>query len=203
MAIESQIENAQKPVETPSLADESAALQLGGREFASLRSQAALPKEFPSENEFQIDDNGAQDDGTSGNDKGKAVPEIPTIGSPEELTPENREKVDQLFDAAKAAESPDSNTASTLKALTDQAQRFGSNPDGSPKVKILAFQSPTTDGNPIATTSFLASFANNARLHEINNSWIGQSRTSGTNYLEPGSVGFIGEFKGRRAGPVI
>lgn len=82
------------------------------------------------------------------------------------------------------------------RGLQQQADQFGKNPDGSPKVAISAYQ--TKEENP--TTSFYATFGNSATDHEAANYLIDGARRYGTDFPSDraGLVGYVRGGNGPR-----
>lgn len=87
-------------------------------------------------------------------------------------------------------------TADLQRALQTQADRFGRNPEGSPKVSILAYQSTDTSRE----TNFYATFNRNREHQEQNRSALEAARLYGTKYPSS-SVGWIGSKPSR--GPMV
>lgn len=86
-------------------------------------------------------------------------------------------------------------TADLLRSLQTQADRFGRNADGSPKVSILAYQSKDTTRD----TNFYATFNRSKEHQEQNRQSLEAARLYGTKYPSS-SVGWIGSKPSR--GPV-
>ncbi len=109
-----------------------------------------------------------------------------------DLNPENQNKLEDLKKAGDTAYNQnDGDLAPVQKALQDQADLQGTNPDGSPKVQIHAYQ--TTDQTPL--TSFYASFGNNRNEHEVTKELIDGSRRYGTEFPS-NKAGYIGTVPG-------
>ena len=81
--------------------------------------------------------------------------------------------------------------ASTQRALEAQADKYGTNADGSPKVSIMTFQ--TLDETP--QTSFYASFADKQIGHTVNREYLEFSRKYQTDYPSK-NVGYLGTVIG-------
>lgn len=109
-------------------------------------------------------------------------------GKDKNLSPENQDRLKDLKIAAEGAYNDSyGDLAETQRALQEQADKYGTNPDGSPKVNILAYQ--TRDVNP--ETSFYASFADSRMGHTVNQEFLEYSRKHQTDYPSR-NVGFVG-----------
>lgn len=111
------------------------------------------------------------------------------------LSGENVSRLNDLKRAGLRASQNGGDTAATLKSLQDQADRFGRNRDGSPRVSILAYQSRDTTRE----TNFYATF-NTSKEHQLRNQQtLEAARQFGTRYPSE-TVGHIGRMRSR--GPV-
>lgn len=111
-----------------------------------------------------------------------------TVDKDFDLSPENQKRLDELIIAiTDGHEQGNGDLATTQRALQVQADTYGTNPDGSPKVSIMTYQ--TLDENP--ETSFYASFADNQMSHTVNREFLEFSRKHQTEYPSK-NVGYIG-----------
>ncbi|MCC7527046.1 MAG: hypothetical protein IT342_00915 [Candidatus Melainabacteria bacterium] len=207
MAYESQAEATDAAPEvassTQSIGDAAAGSQVGATPLTdaekSVNNEYMMSQGFPdAQNIFAPDDNDPiQMDAQDNQNSQFEAREPDTAGKERDLSPENRQRLDDLTVAQdNALARPDATNASVMKAMQDQADTYGTNPDGSPKVSILAYQS--RDVNP--ETNYYASF-NNSRADQISNQFLLEgARTLGTDY--PSSrVGYLGStVSGRHTG---
>jgi hypothetical protein len=109
-----------------------------------------------------------------------------------DLSPENQERLDELMIAgADGHEQSNGDLAETQRALQAQADKYGTNLDGSPKVSIMTYQ--TLEENP--ATSFYASFADKEIGHAVNREYLEFSRKYQTEFPSK-NVGYIGTVIG-------
>ena len=109
-------------------------------------------------------------------------------GKEKNLSPENQDRLKELKTAGEYGyNESDGDLAETQRALQEQADKYGTNPDGSPKVNILAYQS--RDVHP--ETSFYASFSDSKLGHTVNQEFLEYSRKHQTEYPSR-NVGFVG-----------
>lgn len=114
-------------------------------------------------------------------------------GKEKDLSKDNQERLKELQSVGAGEYNESGDLAETQRALQEQADRYGTNPDGSPKVSILAYQ--TRDVNP--QTSFYASFAGDKMGHTINQEFLEYSRKHQTEYPSR-NVGYIGTVESDR-----
>ncbi len=115
-----------------------------------------------------------------------------TTDKDSDLSPKNLERLDELMSAgADGHEQSNGDLATTQRALEAQADKYGTNPDGSPRVMIMTFQ--TLDETP--QTSFYASFADKQIGHTVNREYLEFSRKYQTEYPSK-NVGYIGTVIG-------
>lgn len=115
-------------------------------------------------------------------------------GDVKELRPENQQQLSELQSVgAKACADTGCDLASTQKALQEQADKYGTNPDGSPKVSVLAGQTNAD----IPETNFYASFNSNRTQQQANQLLLEGARQYGDPKAFPsGTVGHIGTIYG-------
>ncbi len=115
-------------------------------------------------------------------------------GDVKELSPENQQQLSELQSAgAKACADTGCDLAATQKALQEQADKYGTNPDGSPKVSVLAGQTNAD----LPETNFYASFNGNRSQQQANQLLLEGARQYGDPRAFPSStVGHIGTVYG-------
>ena len=116
-------------------------------------------------------------------------------GDVQALNPENQQRLNELKQVGDQSCTEDNcNLATTQKALQDKADAYGTNPDGSPKVSILANQ---TAYQLESETNFYASFNNSRMQQETNQLLLEGARRYGDQKTFPsGSVGHVGTVIG-------
>lgn len=206
MALDSQIENPNSaPAEAaPALAAEAPNLQVGGTEFASLNPKSEIPSSIlpqgfsftdseKSAEESEEDEEGDNDSPQENFAPSEDKPELRIDGADKKLSPENRAQLDTLKNVAdQTVMTPGADLALLQKNLQLQADSFGKNPDGTPKVQILAHQSRDS----VPETSFYASFANSRVGHETNQLLLDGARKYGSEFYPAERIGRIGTVPG-------
>ncbi len=115
-----------------------------------------------------------------------------TEGDEKKLSLENQGRLTELKIAGETGYNENyGDLAATQKALQAQADKYGTNPDGSPKVNIMAYQNREDP----AETSFYASFGGDKLAHSVNREFLEFSRKHGTEYPAR-NVGHVGTVIG-------